>query len=115
MADDSLEIVIEADAEEVLGRVLVVLIRDSTGEPLADSTVYLTIEGDGGFDAPRYVQDVEGVSDQDGRVMEIWYEYPKYLPRRALKSTVRARCDAPGSQVSIADIFEPGLHKYRQL
>ena len=115
MAEDSLGIVIEADAEEVLGRVLVVLIRDSTGEPLAGSKVYLTIEGDGAFDAPRYVQDVERVSDQDGRVMEIWHEHQRHLPRRALKSTVRARCDAPGCQVGIADIHEPGLHKYRQL
>lgn len=116
MAEDSLEIVIAADDEEGVGfRVLVVLIRDSTGEPLAGSKVYLTIEGGGVFDAPRYVQDVERVSDQDGRVMEIWHEHQRFLPRRALKSTVRARCDAPGCQVGIADIHEPGLHKYRQL
>ncbi len=105
MAEDSLEIAIAADDEEVLGRILVVLIRDSTGEPLADSKVYLTIEGDGGFDAPRYVQDIEGVSDKDGRVLEIWYEYPRYLPRRALKSTVRARCDAVGSHISLTVLF----------
>ena len=105
MPEDSLEIVIAADDEEVLGRILEVLIRDSTGEPLAGSKVYLTIEGDGTFYAPRHVRDVEGVSDRDGRVLEIWYEYPRYDPRRALKSTVWARCDAAGSHIVIADLF----------
>lgn len=115
MAEDSLEIAIAAGAEEELGRILEVLIRDSTGEPLADSKVYLTIEGDGTFDAFYLVSQVEGVSDQDGRVLAIWYEFPRYLPRRALKSIVLARCDAVGSRISIADLFEQGLYKIRRL
>ncbi len=115
MAEDSLEIVIAADAGEDLGRILVALVRDSNGEPLADCKVDLTIEGDGTFHAPRHVTQVELVSNQNGEIYEIWYEFPRYEPRRALRSTVRARCDAPGSQISIADIFEPGLHRYRQL
>ncbi len=113
VAEDSLEIAIAADAEEELGRILEVLIRDSTGKPLADSKVYLMIDGDGTFDAPRDVTQVEDVSDRDGRVLAIWYEFPRYLPRRALKSTVRARCDAVGSHISIADLFEH--YKIRRL
>ncbi len=115
MAEGSLEIAIAADAEEELGRILEVLIRDSTGEPLADSKVYLTIEDDGTFDAPRHVTQIESVSDQDGRVMEIWHEHQRHLPRRALKSTVRARCVVVGSHISIADLFEQGLYKIRRL
>ncbi len=115
MAEDSLQIEIAADAGEDLGRILVALVRDSNGEPLADCKVELSIEGDGTFHAPRHVIQVELVSNQNGEIYEIWYEYPRYEPRRALKSTVWARCDAPGIQISIADIFEPGLHRYRQL
>lgn len=101
MAEASLEIAIAADAEEELGRKLEVIIRDSTGEPLADSQVYLTIEGDGTFDAPRHITEIVCESNQDGQAYAIWNEFPRYQPRRALRSTVRARCDAVGSQISI--------------
>ncbi len=104
MAEDSLEIAIAADAEEELGRILKVLVQDSTGDPIGYSKVYLTIEGEGTFDAPRHVTQVLSVSNHDGEVYAIWNEFPRYDPRRAVKSTIRARCDVAGSHISIADL-----------
>ncbi len=107
MAEDFLTIEISAESPEEWGRILEAKVTDLHGDPVPGAEVRITVEGEHGTLASGlHVTEEIGVSNRHGQVLVLWYEYPRYLPRRELKSVVRANCELADCSVKLRDILK---------
>ena len=107
MPSASIEITVSTTDEE-RPRMLQVSVKDEAGLPVKGLEIHLAIAGHGSFEASQWVTAQKAVTNAEGCAFTEWWEFPRYQPRRDLKSRVEASCQVSGYEVRIVDLDKQG-------
>lgn len=86
-------ITIPADSDRAYHIPILLSVRAvSDNYPVDRCEIQIKLEGHGSFDSQQVEDSTIVFTDVDGEGLFAWWEYPRFLPRRTLASTITASC-----------------------
>jgi hypothetical protein len=77
--------------------------------PVDGMEVLVSLDGDGTLDSGQVVTSKKLKANEAGESFFEWWEFPRYMPRRELTSTVAVSWDDPGIRIRIEEMFRLAL------
>lgn len=108
MMSELVTIDIPTTEPEGRGRYLLATVAGADGQPVAGASVHFRVDGHGSFNPSQHMAAVEIPTNKGGQAMASWWEYPRYQPRRDLRSEVSASCDVPDCIIKLLDLHASG-------
>jgi hypothetical protein len=94
---------------------LVAEVRDQSGMLAAGVEVTFILEGHGTLDVQQHVESQVNVTNDGGKASATWWRFPRYSPRRDLRSTVVATAALEDGQIELEDLHASGGREPRRL
>jgi len=77
--------------------------------PVDGMEVLVSLDGDGTLDSGQVVTSKKLKANEAGESFFEWWEFPRYMPRRELTSTVAVSWDDPDIRIRIEEMFRLAL------